>query len=261
MRKEESGDEVVRKHLQVNNIATLDEVRRLLATDARMTAFRTLQRLGYRSSYSHRGGYYTLRELPEFDQFGLWLFQGARFSKHGNLLQTTAALVEQAEAGYTASELETLLQVEVKHSMLELKRRGLIARCKISGVYVYISIDRGRRRQQRLMREKRKAAAEVGIGIDTELLPEEAKAAIVLFFSLLNEKQRRLYAGLEAAKLGHGGDLRIAGLFGLDPHTVAKGRRELFEGIVDRDSVRQGELGRKRVEKKARSDGCTSGDP
>ena len=140
----------------------------------------------------------------------------------------------------------------LEHALL--KRRGLIARCKILGVYVYTSIDRGRRRQQHLMREEKKAAAEVGLGIEPELLPEEAKAAIVLFFSLLNEKQRRLYAGLEAAKLGHGGDLRIAGLLGLDPHTVAKGRRELFEGNVDRDSVRQGELGRKRVEKKNRGD-------
>jgi len=51
-------------------------------------------------------------------------------------------------------------------------------------------------------------------------------------------------------ELLHGGDLRIATLFGLDPHTVAKGRRELLEGNVDRGSVRQGELGRKRVEKK-----------
>jgi len=250
MEKRKSGEDIVRKYFQINKIATLDELKKLLTTDARMTVFRTLQRLGYCSSYSHRGGYYTLCGIPEFDQFGLWAFHGARFSQYGNLLRTTAALVEHAEAGYTASELETVLQVEVKHSLLQLKRRGLIVRCKIVGVYVYTSIDEGRRRQQNLMREDREAAAEIGIGVDAEQLPEEAKAAIVLFFSLLNEKQRRRYAGLEAAKLGHGGDLRIATLFGLDPHTVAKGRRELLEGNVDRGSVRQGELGRKRVEKK-----------
>ena len=125
MRKEELGEKIVRKHLEINKIATLDEVKRYLATDARMTAFRTLQRLGYRSSYSHRGSYYTLREIPEFDQFGLWSFDGAWFSKHGNLLQTTAALVEQSEAGYTAAELEMLLQVEVKHSCPSLCSRCL----------------------------------------------------------------------------------------------------------------------------------------
>jgi hypothetical protein len=30
--------------------------------------------------------------------------------------------------------------------------------------------------------------------------------AIVVFYSLLDERQRRLYAGLEATKIGHGGD-------------------------------------------------------
>ena len=137
MKRGEAEKEIVRNHLHANKIATLDEIKTWLATDARMTAFRTLRRLGYCSSYSHRGGYYTLREIPEFDQFGLWSFHAAWFSRHGNLLQTTAALVEQAEAGYTAAELEMLLQVGVKHSMLKLKRRGLIDRCKIAGVVAF----------------------------------------------------------------------------------------------------------------------------
>ena len=109
MERGEAGEEIVRNYLHANKIATLDEIKRWLATDARMTVFRTLGRLGYCSSYSHRGGYYTLREIPEFNQFGLWSFHVAWFSRHGNLLQTTAALVEQAEAGYTAAELEMLL--------------------------------------------------------------------------------------------------------------------------------------------------------
>lgn len=83
-----------------------------------------------------------------------------------------------------------------------------------------------------------------------EVLPEEAKAAIVLFFSLLNEKQRRLYAGLEAAKLGHGGDRKMAELLGVDVHTVAKGREELMGGTVDRGCIRQPGGGRVPMEKK-----------
>ena len=44
----------------------------------------------------------------------------------------------------------------------------------------------------------------------TARLSDELRAGILLFFSLLNERQRRLYAGLEAAKLGYGGDKQIA---------------------------------------------------
>jgi len=74
----------------------------------------------------------------------------------------------------------------------------------------------------------------------------------VLFFSLLDEKQRRLYAGLEALKTGHGGDARIAELLGLDSRTVGRGRRELVEQDVEIERVRREGAGRKPVEKKRR---------
>ena len=67
---------------------------------------------------------------------------------------------------------------------------------------------------------------------------------------MLDEKQRRLYAGLEALKLGSGGDRQIAAFLGLDPHTVSKGRRELLSQQVQRERVRQPGAGRKPVEKK-----------
>ena len=37
--------------------------------------------LDARTSYSHRGGYYTLDELADFDQHGLWAFHGVCFSR------------------------------------------------------------------------------------------------------------------------------------------------------------------------------------
>ncbi len=49
---------------------------------------------------------------------------------------------------------------------------------------------------------------------------------MILFFSLLDEKQRRLYAGLEAVRLGYGGDRRAAELaqyrIHLSPNTVGR---------------------------------------
>jgi hypothetical protein len=81
-------------------------------------------------------------------------------------------------------------------------------------------------------------------------LPQELNAAIILFYSLLDEKQRRLYAGLESFRLGHGGDHKIAEFLGLDVHTVARGRRALFGGEVQREGIRKKGAGRRAVEKK-----------
>ena len=53
-----------------------------------------------------------------------------------------------------------------------------------------------------------------------------SEAGIILFFSLLDERERRVYAGLESLKLGYGGDRQMAEILGLDVSTVARGRRE-----------------------------------
>ncbi len=43
-----------------NKIATMPELKEILGTQADATIFRKLRELSYRSSYSHRGRYYTL---------------------------------------------------------------------------------------------------------------------------------------------------------------------------------------------------------
>ncbi len=246
----EKRDQGIQNLLTRNEIATIGELKSAVGTESTMTVFRSLSRVGYRSSYSHRGQYYTLSRIPVFDDLGLWSCRSVMFSQYGNLLETAAVLIERSETGYTASELEVVLQVEVKHTLLQLVRRERIARRKFEGTFVYTSADAGERRRQILMRGEQEARREMGGGLEIALLADELKAGIILFFSLLDEKQRRLFAGLEAAKLGHGGDQKIAGLLDLDPHTVAKGRRELFLGSVDRETVRRTGGGAKRVEKK-----------
>ena len=81
---------------------------------------------------------------------------------------------------------------------------------------------------------------------------DDLQAARVLFYSLLDEQQRRLYAGLESLEWGHGGDQRMAQGFGLDADTVARGRVELLSGQVLAARVRRVGGGRPRVEKKRR---------
>ena len=49
-------------------------------------------------------------------------------------------------------------------------------------------------------------------------------------FSWLAEKDRRRYAAIEAAKLGHGGIEDIARVLACDPKTIRQGLRDLEEG-------------------------------
>src|SRR4030042_3439012 len=80
-------------------IARLDELRRTLDVSGR-TVFRVLDRMGYLSSYSHAGKYYTLARIPSFDTEGLWAHSGVLFSSHGTLRNTVVYLVKNAPAGH-----------------------------------------------------------------------------------------------------------------------------------------------------------------
>ena len=82
------------------------------------------------------------------------------------------------------------------------------------------------------------------------VLMNELKAALIIFFSTLDEKQRRLYAGYESLKIGRGGDKRISELLDLNPKTVARGRQELLSGKVNFDNIREPGGGRKQIKKK-----------
>lgn len=69
--------------------------------------------------------------------------------------------------------------------------------------------------------------------------------------STLDERQQRLYVGLESQKLGHGGDRQLALITGLSVDTIAKGRQELGHAEAS-DRIRAVGGGRPRVEKKTR---------
>jgi hypothetical protein len=243
--------DTVQQFLRQRRIATLPQLKRVLGTQAEITVFRKLKELSYHTSYSHRGQFYTLAEIADFDEQGLWTFQGVWFSRHGTLLSTAEAFVHQAPAGYFVAELEDLLHVPVKEPLLQLVRRNRLARQEVSGLYLYCSSARLKRQQQLRARLARLEAPRAVAGaLRTGETSEELRAAIVLFWSMLDEQQRRLYAGLESLKLGRGGDQQIAQWLQLDPHTVAKGRRQLVAHDVDVERIRKAGGGRKPLEKK-----------
>ena len=65
----------------------------------------------------------------------------------------------------------------------------------------------------------------------------EIEHAMRIFYDSLSEKDRRRYAAIEAAKLGHGGTEYIAALLGCDPKTIRRGRQDLDQlpdGLGDR---------------------------
>jgi len=216
-------------------VATLPELQAALGTTGERTVFRRLAGLSYRCSYSHRGAYYTLDSLARYDAHGLWSHQDVHFSRYGTLLETAAELTSRAPGGYFTEELEALVHVPAKDALRQLFERGRLQRRACPDRLLYGAAERARWQEQWAARQ-----AEA----------DELPTAIALFYGLLDEQQRRLYAGLESLQHGHGGDRRMAELLGLDVATVARGRRELLTREVLRERIRREGGGRKTVEKK-----------
>ena len=229
-------------------VLTLPRIQRILGTTSRMTAWRHMKELSYVKSYSHRGRYYTLEDIPDWDENGIWIRDEAHFSRHESLLDTVVALVEEADAGCSAAELEGVLDVRVQNALKDLTDRGRLLRRRMEGRYVYFAPGESTRQIP-----ARKRAASAGVertlprGSTTP--PEQVAQYLSVFLSVLDEKQRRLYYGYESLRIGRGGDVAVSRMAGVNPKTVAKGRRQIASAQTGGDRVRAEGAGRPPLKK------------
>ena len=218
------------------HIATMSQLVDALGGPSVGTVFRKLRELDALSSYSHRGRYYILRSSARFDAHGLWAHGEIRFSAHGTLRATVAALTATAPRGWRASELDELVGVNARGALRGLVQAGQLACVAVDGRSLYCATDPDQQRQQ--------VAARLAGGPTLPLLMARARqgrlaTATHRFADLLDERQRRLFAGLASLRHGQGGDEMAAAWLGLDPETVAKGRRELTGGPLPPEGGRK----------------------
>lgn len=244
MRKARYDADKLKELFFKNKVLTLDSIKEALGTTVKMTAFRKLKVLSYRASYSHAGKYYTLDEIADYDEYGLWTFNRIHFSKNGSLINTIKYLIDSSDKGYFASELKNLLKVRVQEPVLKLYTLQKVYRQQIIGAYLYLSANKWQ-----VQFEKRKQLIEATEseknlyfiwGFDSI----EVRSCLHLFLSTLNEKQRRLYVGFESMKLGRGGDAVMSKITGINVKTIATGRKELLSQDITPERIRKQGAGR-----------------
>lgn len=149
----------IRALFRKSPVMPMSDLERNLAPRSARSLFRDLSALGYLSSYTHTGRYYTLASVPVFDADGLWRFEGVCFSRDGTLKATVQRMVVTCEAGRTQHELQLRLGVRVHNPLLDLVRDGKLGREVIEHEFVYVAADRKRAARQV---ERRRALAVVG---------------------------------------------------------------------------------------------------
>jgi len=241
--------------LHAQTIATLPELATALGDCSSSTVFRKLQQIDYLTSYSHSGTYYTLRECADFDDHGLWFFNDIGFSRYGTLRSTVDHLVKSSPFGYSPAELDEVVKVRTIDVLTSLVKNDKLSRARFQGRTVYCAGESTRQHVQ--IEARRIQQGGMPIPVFNETNPAIA-ASLALFKDVLNEKQKRLFAGLISLLWGYGGDKYTAQWLGMNRKTVRKGRHELNAGDVDPNRVRKKGGGRHSLQKKTLSNSASS---
>ncbi len=102
---------------------------------------RFLAKIGYYSSFTHNGKWYTLCSIPGFNRDGLWFHHKIGFSRAGSLTKTLIALTAKSPAGVTAEQLGGKLHCRCHTVLVQLHRRRQLQRRKVGRSFIYLATD------------------------------------------------------------------------------------------------------------------------
>lgn len=102
---------------------------------------RFLAEIGYLSSFTHNGAWYTLGSIPRFDTDGLWYYSDIGFSRAGSLTNTLVELTTRSVAGLSAEQLGAKLRCRCHSVLVQLCRQGRLSRQKLGSAHVYFARD------------------------------------------------------------------------------------------------------------------------
>jgi hypothetical protein len=120
-------------------IITIEQLVQFLQCST-ITVRRRLKTWDTFTSINKNGRYYTLPQIPEFDENGLWEYQSVLFSTHGNLKQTIIELIRRSSTGLSAVDLSKIIKIPSSSSYFsQIKNSDGIKREKYQGRFIYFS--------------------------------------------------------------------------------------------------------------------------
>jgi len=149
------SDKALQRLFRRFKVVDINALFKTLKTKSRMSIFRRLKEIGYLSSYTHTGRYYTLAHIPQFDNYRLWFHQSVGFSQYGTLKTSVVELVDRSSAGLTHLELNHILRIRTHNTLLNLVRKGRVSREQFEKAFLYVSSDPDKATMQVAKRRKK----------------------------------------------------------------------------------------------------------
>lgn len=132
-------DEIIVK-LHTVKVFTINDLTSLFNCSIR-TAWRRLHEWNAFTSYNHNAKYHTLPDIPQFDQYGIWRYNGIYFSRHGNLTKTIIALVQDSQEGLEVQQLCSVLGLSANSIYAHLRSIKEIRSQRNGRMLIYFSSE------------------------------------------------------------------------------------------------------------------------
>lgn len=155
---------------------------------------RFMTKVGYYSSFTHNGAWYTLHSIPRFGRGGLWFYRDIGFSRAGSLTNTIIKLATRSPAGMTADQLTEILLCRSHSILVQIYRRGKLQREKLGRSYVYLAVEPHTAAIQRQTMEMKSSATVVQF---------PAEIAVLVFVEFIRNPEssfEQLAAAIERSK-------------------------------------------------------------
>ena len=137
------------EYIRSKNVVDFEEIKSRFPNRSESSIRRDLSKLKCVTSYTDNSKYYTLPDIPDYDDFGLWQYGTTRFSRHGTIKETARILIDGSTCGLSHTELSNILGVPLYNSLRALVKEGSVV-CETDGhKMTFYSGDVGIGKQQR----------------------------------------------------------------------------------------------------------------
>lgn len=144
--------EAIEKIIRRSKIQTFEKILNKINCSS-ITLRRDIKAICGITSFTHRGEYVTLVDIPVFDKFGIWFYKGIGFTKFKNSLDLIVKIINNAENGIAKDEIEELLKIKISKQIQILLSQKRLHRIKFGAKYRYLSeeLAKDKKRQIQLL--------------------------------------------------------------------------------------------------------------
>ena len=149
MKEQQIRMQTVKKIIRKNKIQTFNKILNKMNCSS-ITLRRDIKAICGITSFTHRGKYVTLVDIPVYDKFGIWFYKDIGFTKFRNSLDLIVSIINSSEQGIAKEEIEELLRIKISKQIQILLSQNRLNRVKLGAKYFYLSEELAKNKKRKM---------------------------------------------------------------------------------------------------------------